>query len=207
MITRILHCIVAHPRVYDALQILVGSRYMHRHLGAQVAPLRGAGCVLDIGGGTGIHRDLWPETARYVCLDTDPVKLRGFLGAHPRDHALLGDATRAPLASGCVDAAICAAVSHHLPDDALPSLFAESARCLKAGGSLVFLDAVWERSRWPGRLLWRYDRGAYPRTKEKLRALIEERYEVVHWQEINIIHKYVLCVGAKPREERARDVG
>lgn len=197
MIKRALHWIVAKPRVYNLVQTLVGAGYVHRLLRAQVAPVRDAALVLDLGGGTGINRDLWSPSSAFICLDTDPVKLHGFLSKHPRDIPLLGDATSVPLKDNSVDAILCAAVSHHIPDAVLPSLFIEGVRALKPGGRFIFLDAVWAPSRWTGRLLWKYDRGSYPRSKETLKALIAGQCAIVHWQEFRVFHTYVLCVGAK----------
>jgi SAM-dependent methyltransferase len=197
MIKAMLHRIVANPRVYNIAQRLIGARYVHRQIDAQVAPVRDAALVLDLGGGTGINRDLWPPTSAFICLDTDPVKLHGFLRKHPHDIPLLGDATCVPLKADSVDVVLCAAVSHHLPDDALPSLFVEGVRSLKPGGRFIFLDAVWIPSRPMGRLLWKYDRGSYPRTKETLKALIAGQCEIVHWREFRLFHTYVLCVGTK----------
>ena len=197
MIKGVLLRIVANPYVYNTVQFLVGARYVRRHFHAQVAPAHSAAFVLDVGGGTGINRGLWPATCTYVCLDTDPVKLSGFLRAYPDDLAVRGDATRVPIKTSSVDAVVCSAVSHHIPDDLLPSLITESIRSLKPGGRFIFFDAVWEPSRWTGRLLWKYDRGSYPRTKGSLKTLIGSHCTIIHWQEINIFHKYILCTGTK----------
>lgn len=202
MLKRALHWIVAKPRVYNAVQALVGAGYIHRLLDTQVAPIRDAAVILDLGGGTGINRDLWPATSAFICLDTDPVKLHGFLSKHPRDIPLLGDATRVPLKPDSVDVVHCTAVSHHIPDETLPSLFIEGVRPLKPGGRFIFLDAVWAPSRWTGRLLWKYDRGSYPRSEETLKRLIGGQCEIVHWQVFRVFHTYVLCVATKV-EDRA----
>jgi SAM-dependent methyltransferase len=197
MIKSTLHWFMANPRIYDLVQRLVGARYVHRRLEAQVAPVRSASLILDLGGGTGINRDLWPPESNYVCLDLDPIKLRGYRSKYTGDFPVLGDATRIPIKTGSMDAILCAAVSHHIPDDGLDSLFKEAARSLKAGGRFIFLDAVWVPTRWPGRLMWKYDRGSYPRKKEALKALMEKYTDIVYWQEFSYLHKYILCVGTR----------
>ncbi len=154
MIRRVLHWFMANPRVYDLVQRLVGARYVHQHLETQVAPVRSASLILDLGGGTGINRDLWLPDCNYVCLDLDPIKLRGYRSKYKSDFPVLGDATRIPVKTGSMDVVLCSAVSHHIPDDGLDALFSEAARSLKAGGRFIFLDAVWVPTRWPGRLMW-----------------------------------------------------
>lgn len=77
-----LHRIVAVPWVYDLVQRASGAQRARKWLTAVVTPLHGAACVLDLGGGTGIYRDLWAPTATYICLDLDPVKLQRFRTRH-----------------------------------------------------------------------------------------------------------------------------
>jgi len=78
----ILHRIVAVPWVYDLVQRASGAQRARQWFTAVVMPLHEAACVLDLGGGTGIHRDLWVPTAPHICRDLDPVKLQGFRTRH-----------------------------------------------------------------------------------------------------------------------------
>lgn len=193
----ILHRIVAVPRVYDLVQRASGAQRARQWLAAVITPLHGAACVLDLGGGTGIYRDLWAPTATYICLDLDPVKLRGFRTRHRGDVALRGDATQLPVRSCSMNAVFCAAVSHHIPDAALSALISEAMRVLTPGGRFVFFDAVWVPSRPLARLMWRYDRGSHPRPAATLRALIEAQGVVEHWQEPAVFHQYIVVVARK----------
>lgn len=159
--------------------------------------------MLDIGGGTGAIANLLPSPCSYVCLDLDPVKLRGHWARRPAGVALLADATGVPIESGAVDLVLCTAMTHHLPAQALPRLFDESARVLKSNGRLVLLDAVWMPGRRVGRWLWKYDRGSFPHTAEVLSGAIADRFTVHHWESFAVYHEYVICVasaraGARP---------
>ncbi len=195
----LLHRIAAQPAVYDVIQFLAGAHVVRRRLAAVTRPIRPtAKTILDVGGGTGALTHLWRPDARYICLDIDPLKLAGFRKKHPAGLAILGDATQTPIASASLDAVICTSVSHHLDDTLLPSLFREAARMLKPDGRFLFLDATWQPRRWPGRLLWAYDRGSFPRTEETLRHLINRDLSVLHWQRFAVFHEYMLAV-ARPR--------
>ncbi len=200
MLTRLAHRIVAHPRVYDAVQTVLGARRTARILAAELRSVTRAPFVLDLGGGTGTYRAQWSPSGAFICLDLDPLKLQGYRGKYPDDLLIQGDATCLPLGAGSVDVAFCSAVSHHIPDGQITALFGEAARVLRVGGHLVFLDALWEPAWLPGRLLWKYDRGSFPRGRETLKALISGHFGIVRWREFRTFHAYILCVGVK--EER-----
>ena len=197
MLTDVLHHIVANPRVYNLVQMLAGVQRVHSRLAVQFASLTSASIGLDLGGGTGLLRSFWPPTCAYVCLDIDMLKLQGFLRRYPAGIALLSDATRVPLKSCSMDVVLCTFVTHHIPDALLAQLISESARVLKSGGKLILVDAVWAPARWVGRLLWKYDRGSYPRTAETLHATISNHCAITHWQRFAVYHEYVLCVAIK----------
>lgn len=197
MLTNVLHRIVQNPWIYERVQFLAGAEHIRRRLAAQIAPLSAATSTLDLGGGTGLYRSLWPCACHYVCLDTDMVKLRGFSNKQPGGIALCADATQVPIRSRSVDVVMCMAVSHHLTDKLLEQLINESVRVLKDGGAFIFVDAVWEPSKLAGRLLWKYDRGSYPRTAEYLRSVISNHYRFIHNEQYSVYHEYLLCVGVK----------
>lgn len=197
MVKSILHKIIANPWAYEQVRRLVGARHINRRLAHRIAALPSLSLVLDLGGGTGVLQSLCPPTSKYVCLDTDLLKLRGFLSAYPDGCAVLSDASRAPLKSQSADLVLCSLVSHHLSDDVLARFLEESWRLLRSNATFIFVDAVWEPARWAGRMLWKLDRGAYPRTAEALRVVFSKYYSIVEWERFVIYHEYVLCVAAK----------
>ena len=199
-VTGLLHRAVAHPRVYDACQVAAGAGVIRRRLARAVAGVRGsAATVVDIGGGTGAGRHLWRADARYACLDIDPEKLDGYLAKTPGGLAIRGDAIALPLADACVDVVLCTQVTHHLTDPQLDAMLAEAARVLRPAGSLLLVDAVWRARRWPGRLLWRYDRGSFPRTSDTLHAALTRHFDITHWEQFAVWHAYVLAVARPTR--------
>jgi SAM-dependent methyltransferase len=96
--------------------------------------------------------------------------------------------------SAFLDVVMCRAVSHHLTDEQVDALLAQCARVLAPGGVLVFMDAV-RSGRLPGRLLWRLDRGSFPRPQPELEAALSARFDIIHAEEFAIWHRYLLWVG------------
>ncbi len=60
MLKKLLHHIVANPRIYDQVQVLAGSYYVHNRIAAQIVSLNAASLVLELGGVAGIIRGLLP---------------------------------------------------------------------------------------------------------------------------------------------------
>jgi SAM-dependent methyltransferase len=205
-----IHRIVARPAVYDIVQSLAGAEKVRRRLAAALARAGGLATrasdpggrlvVVDVGGGTGGWRGLWPADASYIGADLDEVKLQGMRARHPSALAIQADAARLPLADGRADAVGCTLMSHHLPDETLEAALRECARILRPGGVLAFADAVWSPRRLPGRVLWHYDRGSFPRTPAVLRAAIDRCFDVQVWEPYAVFHAYILCV-ATPRTQ------
>ncbi|MBI5927705.1 MAG: class I SAM-dependent methyltransferase [Chloroflexi bacterium] len=196
MLKNLLHRIVSNPSVYDRLQIMVGSKQIRQRLSTHLQQLPPHALVVDLGGGTGINHELLSTVSRYICLDNDPVKLKGFREKYPTDFGLLGNATQVPLQSQSVDLVLCTAVSHHIPNEFLTAFFSEAMRILKPDGRFVFMDAVWNPQRPISRLLWRYDRGSYPRPLETLQGLLEQQGKILHHENFSIYHTYLIAVVA-----------
>ena len=197
----LMHRIVARPAVYDALQTVAGVAYSDRRVRKAMArsiPLNPESTVVDVGGGTGRARTLWPESVKYVLIDNDEEKIEGFRRKGFSGEAICADATALPFETATVAVAIVSAVTHHLPPGVPEPVLAELHRVLKPNGRLLLLDAVWRPWRPVGRLLWHFDRGSYPRTAEELRRLLDDRFEIVSWETFSVFHRYILAVG-RPR--------
>ena len=197
MLRRLLHAAVAHPRVYDLVQDLAGSRTVRNRLALRVGPGR-PGLVLDLGGGTGTVSVLFRSPSSYVCLDLDPLKLAGFRARRPGGLCLLADASRLPLPARSVDTVVSTFLGHHLADGLLARTLGEVARVLKPGGRFFFVDPIANPHRRISRALWWGDRGSHPRSAEDLRAFIERSLRIDSWEQFAVFHEYVLCV-ASPR--------
>jgi SAM-dependent methyltransferase len=193
-LTRALHGAASHPAVYDMIQRLAGSDAVNRRFQSHFRGLLPAGWLIDLGGGTGFPMG-GAAGRRYVCVDIDPAKLKGFQKNHPASLAVLGDVEHVPIASRSADLVICKAVAHHITDDALPGLFAEAARILKPDGSFAFCDAISAPQRWRSRLLWKYDRGSFPRSEQSLRREFERHFVTSDWERFEYHHAYAVGVG------------
>jgi SAM-dependent methyltransferase len=190
-----LHRIAANARVYDLIQRAAGRE----HIKARIAPYLAdtdQATVLDVGAGTGTLAQLLHGSARYVWLDSDPKKLRGFAAVAGEREAVLSNGLRMGIRSNSIDVALCSAVSHHLDDDALRELSSELKRVVR--GRMLFLDAV--RTPSPAaRALWWLDRGSYPRTADHLLAALEADFLFDHVDRFSVLHDYVFAI-AHPRE-------
>ena len=180
------------PRVYDLIQLAAGRHVIDKRLRRLLAGADDA-VVLDVGAGTGSLARLLPAQTTYWALDNDPAKLGRLEAKVPRARRLQRSALDTGLDDASVDWAVCVDVAHHLGDDELPRFVDELARITR--GRLAFVDPLWSRRPSLGRVLWRYDRGAHPRTAERLLAALDVRFEVESVERFRAIHRYVLCVG------------
>lgn len=185
--------------VYDLTQTLAGAHFVRLRLRRHLAGIcTSADCVLDIGGGTGRLRSLLPAGSRYICLDLELPKLRRYVSVTSRPNPLQADATRLPVRTASIDVITWTFVAHHFTDADLSAALDESARVLKDGGRILFIDPILDRRRLPGWLLWKLDRGSNPRSDEKLCATLNSRFHVERWDRFAVFHRYLLGIGRKP---------
>lgn len=186
------------PVLYDAAQLALGSRRSLSRVKVlldRVAPTS----VLDVGGGTGLYAAAVPESARYVVVDADAAKLARLRTRVPRAEAVLADATRLPIRTKSFDLALFIAVAHHLSDEALERALAELVRVTR---ELVLVVEPLASERRAPRMLWRLDRGSFPRRAEELTARLARRFEPEHLERYSIHHDYLLWLG-RPRAAAA----
>src|SRR5580765_5479726 len=193
LLLEILHKIAAHPWVYDRIQTAAGQKVSLERMRKSIS-CSTRDVIVDVGGGTGATRSVWPNRCRYVCLDIEMPKLRGFRSKNPDGLGVLGDATRMPFADASADVLVCVAMLHHLTDGMVERLFEEGLRVLRPGGRVVLLDPVLNRNRWLGLALWWLDRGSNPRTARELRRKLASRFQIVHWESYAVLHEYVLGI-------------
>jgi ubiquinone/menaquinone biosynthesis C-methylase UbiE len=201
MLVRFLHWIASNGWVYDRIQDAAGLAQVRARLARHIP--HELGRVLDVGGGTGAARDLWPAAAKYICLDIEPPKLAAFRSKVHAGIPLLADAAQMPIASGSVDALMCQDFSHHLPEAAFETALRECERVLKPGGNFVFIDALRNPDRRASRLLWSLDRGSHPHSAEQLTGLLGRYFEIVDSDRFAIYHEYLILVLRKRLEEAA----
>ncbi len=192
---KIIHAPLSMPQVYDFVQRLFGSAKIASRLQARLSETDGW-VVLDVGAGTGLYMSLFPPDARYIWLDLDRQKKKGFRIRSSTAMGVMSDGTRIALADKSVDYVLCAALSHHIPDARFPFLFQELARVARK--KLIFLDAV-KSSNPIGNLLWALDQGSFPRPEQFLRSAMETCFLLENVEAFQIYHHYILCVGSPKR--------
>jgi hypothetical protein len=64
---------------------------------------------------------------------------------------------------------------------------------------IVFLDALWTGTWGIPRLLWRFDRGFYPRRTAVLLDALREHFELERVERYRVLHNYLLCLGSPRR--------
>lgn len=106
---------------------------------------RARGRVLELGAGTGVNLDLYPDAVEeLVLVEPDPhmaKRLRAKLAASPRQATLVEDsAERLPFEDAGFDTAVATLVLCTIPDPA--AALREAARVLKPGGELLFIEHV-----------------------------------------------------------------
>jgi ubiquinone/menaquinone biosynthesis C-methylase UbiE len=195
MLRELLGKVVANPWVYDAVQKMAGREENYRRLQPLLARAKGE-ILLEAGAGTGEIKRILDPTTRYLWLDNDVQKLAGFQSKNKNQLAVLADGTCIPLADRSVQSVLTSAVTHHMQDHELDLFLAELARVCRQ--QLVFLDALDDPSSLVSNLMWRYDRGSWPRTYENLLSKVRQYFELEMIQRYKIYHEYLLCTG-KPR--------
>jgi SAM-dependent methyltransferase len=184
--------VLGNAVLYDAVQRAAGIEKLRRRL----APILGGlepGSLLDVGAGTGAFYDLLPSRVRYVPLDVDERKLARLRERHDGVEGVVGSATAIPFEDDSFEYTLCTNVAHHLADAELERMVAELARV--TWRLLVFVDPLRTR-RIASRLLWRIDRGSYPRSHEELLRALTSRFASREAERFAYLHAYLVFVGA-----------
>ena len=190
MLTKLLHRLIANPWVFDRFQRFTGREETLERLTHYFAEAAGKS-VLDVGSGTGVLGRIMPPTTTYIGLDSDWQKHQGFKGKWPAALAIQADATNLCLRNKSIDYAACIALTHHLTDEQAACLFQELSRVVRL--KLIFLDAVRSEGSFMSSLLWRYDRGAYPRSAEALESMLRQYFEIETLEHYTVQHRFILC--------------
>jgi ubiquinone/menaquinone biosynthesis C-methylase UbiE len=139
----------AYDRSFEATEA-AGLREMRRELLSEAE-----GRVLELGAGTGANLDLYPENvSELVALEPDPhmaKRLRATVAGSSRQVSFSeAGAERLPFEDASFDTVVSTLVLCTVPDPA--RALAETARVLRPGGRLLFLEHV--RSEDPGTARW-----------------------------------------------------
>lgn len=196
-LARLQYAVLGNPRLYDFHQKHGGGRPIAAQVGQALGDV-GDATLLDVGAGTGMVAGLVPPGTRYVWLDNDTLKLRGFVSKSIDSFAVLGDAARLPFGDRVADRTVMVEVSHHLPNDVLRACLDEVARVTR--DRFLFVDAL-RGARLRSKLLWQLDLGRFPRGERELVEALEVSFEVEKVERFRVNHDHVLCV-CIPRPRR-----
>lgn len=193
MLVRLARAIASHPIFYQWIQLALGQRDVRRELRIALKATD-TRFVLDVGSASGgLTRELLSKSA---ALDIDLRSLARVRQWGGDAHPVAASAATLPFVNGAFRTTLCVGVAHHLDDDTLEGALQEIARVTKE--HFVFLDGRGDDPRRISRLLWRYDRGAFPRSRADLLAAISRRFEIESEVTFRRFHSYVLYV-ARPR--------
>jgi ubiquinone/menaquinone biosynthesis C-methylase UbiE len=145
------------------------------------------GRVIEIGAGTGVNIDLYPDAVQdLVLVEPDPhmaKRLRERLAGSPRAATIAeAPAERLPFESASFDTAVATLVLCTVPDPV--AAVAELARVLKPGGQLLFIEHVRAEdpalARWQDRLEkpWRFLGDGCHCNRDTLATLAASRFEL-----------------------------
>jgi ubiquinone/menaquinone biosynthesis C-methylase UbiE len=158
-----------------------GLREMRREL------LGGArGRVLELGAGTGLNLELYPEGTELVLAEPDPhmaKRLRGRVRESASAATVLeAPAERLPFEDASFDTVVATLVLCTIPDPA--AALGEASRVLKPGGRLLFLEHVRSReprlAGWQDRLEkpWHFLADGCHCNRDTLAAISASRFEL-----------------------------
>jgi SAM-dependent methyltransferase len=193
--------IVSNPQIYRLQRRLLHAERLDELLTPLIVKaVRGVsvGTVVDVGGGAGTSRSLWPDAWTYIDIDPDERAVN-FGEVDGNTERAVGSASDLPFPDGFANAVLMKEVSHHLDDGTWEKTLAEIRRVLKPGGTFVFLDGVWTRQRWISRLVWHFDVGRFPREAGRIETDIARQFEVEDLERFAAIHRCIVLL-ARPRK-------
>jgi ubiquinone/menaquinone biosynthesis C-methylase UbiE len=143
-----------YPRFYDTVLALGERRGMRERRRALLAETSGR--VLEIGAGTGLNLDLYPDAVTELVASEPDDRMRGMLRRRAVDGVAVSDAgaEALPFEDDSFDFAVSTMVLCTVPDPM--AALAEVHRVLKPGGRLLFIEHIRADSprlaRWQDRL-------------------------------------------------------
>jgi ubiquinone/menaquinone biosynthesis C-methylase UbiE len=136
----------------------------------QINP-RPSDTLLDVGCGPGHYRSSF--TCQYSGVDINPDYIQ-MASSHLDGRFLVMDCTRLAFDDETFDHVVSIATLHHLTDEQVVQMVREALRVCKSSGRVHLIDAILPIT--PNftfkRIVFGLDRGAYPRTHERLHELI-----------------------------------
>ncbi len=177
------------PFIYRLAQIILAPGFqqklqpLHQKIFSEVTS-----SVLDIGCGPKLTT---PEPNGLLAgVDINESYIKSYSGSISKDAQIIfnkstyrsrvgfvASADHLPFVDGSFDEARSNALFHHLPDKVANKTIQEMFRCVRPGGRLIIIDAVWPLKNWRRPLAWlllRLDRGSNVRSQEEMLTVVQE---------------------------------
>lgn len=174
--------IFAIPKVYDSYQKFVGAQQDRLNfLKDTVAPLVKSR-VLDVGCGTGVNSEVFPQHVSYVGCDLSEKYInhaKQYYGNRAEFYAApVGELQKLNLKP--FDVVIVMAVLHHLSDDQIMKLCDEVSDLLVPGGLMITADPCYTKDQPRfSNFLTSFDRGQFVRFPQQYSSLLERKFSKV----------------------------
>src|SRR5215475_7849831 len=162
---------LAHPRVYDWFQSLVGAYAWRKAVINQFVngAIHNGGLIIDIGCGTGEVLNYLSQTVEYIGFDRNPNYIAHAAKRYAHRNASFANEQLSAdynLKGRRADFVLAFGLLHHLNDEDSLSLFNVAKRVLGDKGSLLTLDPVYvPRQSRVARYIISKDRGTAVRTE------------------------------------------
>ena len=132
-----LRSFLSSPKVYDFVQVALGSRRSRKLLAERYIRAKDGDSILDIGCGTSDILDSLPPGVSYTGCDTSAEYIEAARQRFPQATFVQAALPE----SGSFDLVLALGVLHHLSDEEGRALFESASSVLKPGGRVVTLDA------------------------------------------------------------------
>jgi SAM-dependent methyltransferase len=180
--------ILETPWVYNLAQAILapGAAQIEKRVFSRLF-IEPHGLILDVGCGPrpsapfgaarAVGVDINPEYVRQYAdgrIDTDPDLPKTHRGPRTR-FGYVASADRLPFADATFDEARCQRLFHHLTPAQVIGCVGEMVRCVRPGGRVVLMDAVFPIRAWRRPVAWlltHLDRGEWMRSEEQLLELV-----------------------------------
>ena len=173
LVQRWVQAIGKKPRVLDMARWMLEMGYHGHHRVIRQESLSACNRVLDLGCGTGTFAGMF-DPARYTGVDIVPEYVAAARAAHPGHTFEIMNAQQLAFPSQTFDACFIAGVIHHLDDAAATAVLREVARVTRPDSPVVIWEDIPTRAWWNciGRVVHRFDQGAYIRTPAQYCAIV-----------------------------------
>jgi ubiquinone/menaquinone biosynthesis C-methylase UbiE len=173
-----LHRLLDHPRIYEALQRLLGASAGRKRFVANFVRAAPGMKLLDIGCGTGALLEHLPDGVDYHGFDLNPAYIEAARARYgERGHFVQAQVGEEEIEENSFDVVVAKGILHHLTDDDAHHLLRTAARSLREGGVFVSLDGVFHEGQSRiARAIIALDRGRMVRTPEGYEQLVRAHF-------------------------------